>query len=114
MVVGDLAEVEGVESAGTEPGVDEGKREMDEGNCNELGVVRDSTEHEDMKDGNTADVDNEDGVLAEEVAEAVAVVGADADGLQTGEMLHFRMLPHVLQKDLVLYFAAAQKQKVMQ
>jgi hypothetical protein len=109
MVVGDLAEVEGAESAGTEPGVDEGKREMDGENCNELGVVRDSTEHEDMKDGNTADVDNEAGVLAEEVAKAVAVVGADVDGLREGEVLHFQMPRQVLQKDLVLWFAAAQK-----
>ena len=98
MAVGDLAEVEGAKSADTEPGVDEGKREMDGENCNELGVVRDSTEHEDMKDGNTADVDNEAGVLAEQVA----VVGADVDGLRAGEVLHFQMPRQVLQKDLVL------------
>lgn len=109
MVVGDLAEMEGVESAETERGADVGKREMDEGNYNEVEVAQDSTEHEDMKDGNTADVDNEDGVLAEEVAEAVAMVGADVDGLRAGEVLHFQMLRYALEKDPVLCFAAARE-----
>lgn len=77
-----------------------------------LGVVQDSMEYADMKDGNTVDVDSEDAVLEGVVAVAVAVVGVDADAdglLEAGEVWYYQMPRPVVQRDLVLCFATAQK-----